>query len=96
LSFLDFILRPDRRRLRDCLRSDRGDATEPPVRAILGRVRDRVWVAAGLSGRGFMLASAVGRIIAESLVEGREDVAVGVLDAERFVEGRLLPEPQIV
>jgi sarcosine oxidase subunit beta len=68
----------------------------PDHQAILGRVRDRVWVAAGFSGHGFMLAPAVGRIIAESVVDGREDAALSVLDAGRFSEGRLVPEPQIV
>jgi sarcosine oxidase subunit beta len=68
----------------------------PDHQAILGRVRDRVWVAAGFSGHGFMVAPAVGRIIAESVIDGREDSALGVLDAGRFAEGRLVPEPQIV
>jgi sarcosine oxidase subunit beta len=68
----------------------------PDHQAILGRVRDRVWVAAGFSGRGFMLAPAVGRVIAESIVEGQDDEVLSVLDAGRFAEGRLVPEPQIV
>jgi len=61
-----------------------------------GRVRDRIWVAAGFSGHGFMLAPAVGRIIAESVIDGLEDTALNVLDAERFADGRLVPEPQVV
>ena len=68
----------------------------PDHQAILGRVRDHVWVAAGFSGHGFMLAPAVGRIIAEAVIDGREDPALGVLDPARFAEGRLVPEPQIV
>ena len=68
----------------------------PDHQAILGRVRDRVWVAAGFSGHGFMLAPAVGRIIAESVIGERDDTALGVLDAARFSEGRLVPEPQVV
>jgi sarcosine oxidase subunit beta len=68
----------------------------PDHQAILGRVRDRVWVAAGFSGHGFMLAPAVGRIIAESVLDEHEDAALSVLDAGRFAEGRLVPEPQIV
>ena len=68
----------------------------PDHQAILGRVRERVWVAAGFSGHGFMLAPAVGRIIAEAVLDGREDPALGVLDPARFAEGRLVPEPQIV
>ncbi len=68
----------------------------PDHQAILGRVRDRVWVAAGFSGHGFMLAPAVGRVIAESVLGERDDAALGVLDAARFSEGRLMPEPQVV
>ena len=68
----------------------------PDHQAILGQVRDRVWVAAGFSGHGFMLAPAIGRIIAEAIVDGREDDALRVLDAGRFAEGRLVPEPQVV
>jgi sarcosine oxidase subunit beta len=68
----------------------------PDHQAILGRVRERVWVAAGFSGRGFMLAPAVGRMIAESVIDGREDSALTVLGAGRFAEGRLVPEPQVV
>jgi sarcosine oxidase, subunit beta len=68
----------------------------PDGQPILGRVRDRVWVAAGFSGHGFMLAPAVGRILAEAVLEGREDEALRVLDPGRFAEGRLVPEPQAV
>jgi sarcosine oxidase subunit beta len=68
----------------------------PDHQAILGRVRDRVWVAAGFSGHGFMLAPAVGRIIAESVIDGRDDPVLSVLDPARFAEGRLVPEPQVV
>ena len=68
----------------------------PDHQAILGRVGDNVWVAAGFSGHGFMLAPAVGRILAEAIVDGKEDEALRVLDAERFAEGRLVPEPQVV
>jgi sarcosine oxidase subunit beta len=68
----------------------------PDHQAILGRVRERVWVAAGFSGHGFMLAPAVGRIIADAVIDGRDDPALGVLDPARFAEGRLVPEPQIV
>jgi sarcosine oxidase, subunit beta len=68
----------------------------PDHQAILGRVRDRVWVAAGFSGHGFMQAPAVGRILAEAILDGREDEALRVLDPQRFAEGRLSPEPQIV
>jgi sarcosine oxidase subunit beta len=63
---------------------------------ILGRIRERVWVAAGFSGRGFMQAPAVGRIIAESVLGIRDDGVLSVFDAQRFAEGRLVPEPAVV
>lgn len=68
----------------------------PDRQPILGRVRDRVWVAAGFSGRGFMLAPAVGRIVAESVLGETEDPSLSVLDAARFAERREVPEPQVV
>jgi sarcosine oxidase subunit beta len=70
----------------------------PDRQAILGRVRghDGLWVAAGFSGHGFMLAPAVGRILAAAIAGEAEDEALRVLDAGRVAEGRQLPEPAVV
>jgi sarcosine oxidase, subunit beta len=70
----------------------------PDRQAILGRVpaADGLWVAAGFSGHGFMLAPAVGRIVADALSGAEQDDALAVLDPGRFAEGRLVPEPQVV
>jgi sarcosine oxidase, subunit beta len=68
----------------------------PDHQPILGRVRDEVWVAAGFSGRGFMVAPAVGRIVAEAVLGEAWDPLLNVLDARRFEEGRLVPEPTVV
>jgi glycine/D-amino acid oxidase-like deaminating enzyme len=68
----------------------------PDRQPILGQVRDRVWVAAGFSGRGFMQAPAVGRIVAGSVLGEAQDPALLVFDAGRFAEGRLVPEPSVV
>lgn len=57
---------------------------------------DGLWVAAGFSGHGFMMAPAVGRIVAEALVERRFDPALDSFALDRFVRGNLLPELQIV
>jgi hypothetical protein len=43
-----------------------------------------------------MLAPAVGRVIADSLLDARDDPVLSILDAARFAEGRLMPEPQVV
>lgn len=70
----------------------------PDRQAIIGRVPgyDGLWVAAGFSGHGFMLAPAVGRILADAIAGKRESEALHVLDAARFASGRLVPEPQVV
>jgi sarcosine oxidase subunit beta len=70
----------------------------PDRQAIIGPVggEDGLWVAAGFSGHGFMLAPAVGRIVADALTGAGDDEALGVLDPARFAEGRLVPEPQVV
>ena len=68
----------------------------PDHQPILGQVGDGVYVAAGFSGHGFMVAPAVGRIIAEAVIDGREAPVLTVLDAKRFAEGRLVPEPAVV
>jgi sarcosine oxidase, subunit beta len=70
----------------------------PDRQAIIGRVpgHDGLWVAAGFSGHGFMLAPAVGRILADAISGAAEDEALRVLDAGRFADGRLVPEPQVV
>jgi sarcosine oxidase subunit beta len=68
----------------------------PDHQPILGRVEERVYVAAGFSGHGFMIAPAIARILAEAILDGVEDEALGILDAARFDEDRLVPEPQLV
>jgi sarcosine oxidase subunit beta len=68
----------------------------PDQQPLLGQVRDRVWVAAGFSGRGFMQAPAIGRIVAESVLGDQSDPTLGIFDADRFAEGRLVPEPSVV
>jgi sarcosine oxidase, subunit beta len=68
----------------------------PDHQPIVGRVRERVWVAAGFSGRGFMQAPAVGRIVSESVLGTGTDPVLSVFDAVRFAEGRLVPEPSVV
>jgi sarcosine oxidase subunit beta len=68
----------------------------PDHQPILGLVEENVYAAAGFSGHGFMIAPAVGRILADAILEGQVDEALGVLDVSRFAENRLVPEPQLV
>ena len=68
----------------------------PDHQPILGQVGDGVYVAAGFSGHGFMIAPAVARILADAILDGRRDETLGVLDVARFAENRPVPEPQLV
>ena len=68
----------------------------PDHQPILGPAAENVYVAAGFSGHGFMIAPAVGRILADAILDGEIDDALRVLDAARFEENRLVPEPQLV
>lgn len=69
----------------------------PDHQPVLGPVPglDGLFVAAGFSGHGFMIAPAVGRIVADA-VEGTHDETLDVLGLDRFGAGRLVPEPQLV
>jgi sarcosine oxidase, subunit beta len=68
----------------------------PDRQAIIGAVDDGLWVAAGFSGHGFMMAPAVGRLIADAIVGAGADPALRALAPQRFAEGRSVPEPQVV
>ena len=69
----------------------------PDHQPVLGPVpgADGVFVAAGFSGHGFMIAPAVARIVADA-VAGTADSVLETLGVERFAAGRLVPEPQLV
>lgn len=70
----------------------------PDHQPILGpiRVQPGVYVAAGFSGHGFMLAPAVARILADAVTEKELDPALTTFGSERFADGRLVPERQVV
>ena len=57
---------------------------------------ESLWVAAGMSGRGFMLAPAIGRIAAGAIAGVEDDELLDPLALDRFERELLLPEPQVV
>lgn len=67
----------------------------PDHQPIVGEAGDGVYVAAGFSGHGFMIAPAVARVLADA-IEGRRDEVLDALGADRFAAGRLVPEPQLI
>lgn len=70
----------------------------PDHQPVIGPIseHDGLWVAAGFSGHGFMMAPAVGRIVAEGVIERRLDSALDFFAFDRFERGNLIPELQIV
>jgi sarcosine oxidase subunit beta len=70
----------------------------PDSQPILGSVPDRpgVWIAAGMSGRGFMIAPAVGRLLADAIEGAAQDDLLDALSLRRFQRQNLHSEPQVV
>ena len=70
----------------------------PDHQPVIGPVSEHggLWVAAGFSGHGFMMAPAVGRIVAEGLLDRGYDSALDSFAFDRFERGNLIPELQIV
>jgi len=68
----------------------------PDHQPVIAPVERGLWVAAGFSGHGFMIAPAVGRIVADALLTGRRDPALDTFALDRFARGSLAPELQIV
>jgi sarcosine oxidase, subunit beta len=70
----------------------------PDHQPILGRVDgyDGLWLAAGFSGHGFMMAPAVGRRLADAITGGVLDSSLQTLSIGRFGGQELQPELQIV
>jgi sarcosine oxidase subunit beta len=70
----------------------------PDHQPILGPLPGRpgLFVAAGFSGHGFMLAPAVARVVADAVTEQGLDPDLATFGAERFADGRLVPERQLV
>ncbi|MBI4382078.1 MAG: FAD-binding oxidoreductase, partial [candidate division NC10 bacterium] len=67
----------------------------PDELAIVGPVPETqgFFVAAGFSGHGFMHAPAIGKVMAELILDGKAStIDISALSLERFRMGRLVPE----
>jgi glycine/D-amino acid oxidase-like deaminating enzyme len=69
----------------------------PDGLAVVGPLpgHDGLWIAAGHGGRGFMMAPAVGRALANA-VAGHPDAVPDPLSPARFEHDVLSSEPQVV
>jgi sarcosine oxidase subunit beta len=70
----------------------------PDRQPVLGPIggHDGLFVAAGLNGRGLMMAPTIGRVIADAIVNGAIEPAMAPLAPSRFADGTLTPELQVV
>lgn len=70
----------------------------PDHQALLGPVEGLpgLWLAAGFSGHGFMMAPTAGRALAAALAGGTHEPWLHALSPSRFAEGRPLLERQVV
>jgi sarcosine oxidase subunit beta len=68
----------------------------PDAHPIIGPLRDGVYVAAGFSGHGFMQSPAVGRAVAEELLELEPTFDLAPYRLERFAGDEVFPEELVL
>jgi len=64
----------------------------PDAHPIIGWVGDGVYAACGFSGHGFMQSPAVGKAVAEELLDGASSFDLSPYRLERFEDGAVFPE----
>jgi len=67
---------------------------QPVIGPIAGQ--DGLFVAAGLNGRGLMMAPTIARVVADMVTSGAADEQMAALLPSRFADGTLTPELQVV
>jgi glycine/D-amino acid oxidase-like deaminating enzyme len=68
----------------------------PDAHPIIGFVADGVYAACGFSGHGFMQSPAVGRAVAEELLDGQAELDLAPYRLERFAAGAVFPEEVVL
>ena len=68
----------------------------PDAHPIVGPVAPGLYAACGFSGHGFMQSPAVGRAVAEELLDGASTLDLSPFRLERFAEGATVPDEQVV
>jgi sarcosine oxidase subunit beta len=68
----------------------------PDAHPIIGFVGKGVYAACGFSGHGFMQSPAVGRAVAEELLEGASSLDLRPYRLERFAAGAVIPEEVVL
>jgi sarcosine oxidase subunit beta len=68
----------------------------PDAHPIIGWVSEGVYAACGFSGHGFMQSPAVGRAVAEELLDGHASIDLSPYRVERFADGAIFPEDLVL
>ena len=68
----------------------------PDHQPLIGEVEDGLWLAAGFSGHGFMLAPAIGRRLAGAIAGSPVDDLLDAFAPDRFARGAVEPERRLV
>ena len=68
----------------------------PDAHPILGFVAKGVYAACGFSGHGFMQSPAVGRAVAEELLDGESELDLSPYRLDRFAAGAVFPEEVVL
>lgn len=68
----------------------------PDAHPIIGWVDDGVYAACGFSGHGFMQSPAVGRAVAQDLLEGESEFDLSPYRLERLAAGAVFPETLVL
>ena len=62
----------------------------------MGRVGERIYAACGFSGHGFMQSPAVGRAVAEEILELEPTFDLSPYRLDRFERGAIFPEQLVL
>ena len=68
----------------------------PDVHPIVGRIGPETFAACGFSGHGFMQSPAVGRALAEEILDGGTDYDLSPFRLDRFEAGATFPEELVL
>ncbi len=68
----------------------------PDAHPIIGWIGDGVYAACGFSGHGFMQSPAVGKAVAEELLDGESSFDLSPYRLERFEDGAVFPEEVVL
>jgi sarcosine oxidase subunit beta len=68
----------------------------PDFQPLIGPLQAGVWIAAGFSGHGFMMAPVIGRWLAKWMTDGVPTVDLAAFAPDRFAAGALQPERNVI